>query len=72
MEGLVLGLVNVTERIKTEERLRFLSSQLLTARENERKRIAQELHDSIGQSLTAIKFGLENSLDERARHTAEA
>ena len=71
VEGLVLGLVNVTERIKTEERLRFLSSQLLTAQENERKRIAQELHDSIGQSLTAIKFGLENSLDERARHTAK-
>ena len=35
VEGLVLGLVNVTERIKTEERLRFLSSQLLTAQENE-------------------------------------
>ena len=72
VEGLLLGLVNVTERIKTEERLRFLSSQLLIAQENERKRIAQELHDSIGQSLTAIKFGLENSLDERARCTAKA
>ena len=57
---------------ESEERLRFLSSQLLTAQENERKRIAQELHDSIGQSLTAIKFGLENSLDQRAGCTAEA
>ena len=72
VEGLVLSLVNVTERIKTEERLRFLSSQLLTAQENERKRIAHELHDSIGQSLTAIKFGLENCLDQRDLCTDEA
>jgi signal transduction histidine kinase len=44
----------------------------MTAQENEKKRVAQELHDSIGQSLTAIKFALENSLDERAGRTAEA
>jgi PAS domain S-box-containing protein len=47
---------------KSEEQLRHLSAQLLEVQENERKRIAGELHDSIGQSLTAIKFGLENAL----------
>jgi PAS domain S-box-containing protein len=47
---------------KSQRDLRLLSSQLLTAQEDERKRIARELHDSIGQSLSAIKFGLENTL----------
>lgn len=42
--------------------LRQMSSQLLSAQENERKRIASELHDSVGQLLTATKFGLESSL----------
>jgi signal transduction histidine kinase len=41
---------------ESEKRLRFLSSQLMTTQERERKRIAQELHDSIGQYLTTIKL----------------
>lgn len=54
----------------SEAELRRLSSRLLEVQENERKRIAGELHDSIGQSLTAIKFGLENALDRISRHGA--
>ena len=34
-------------------------SQIIEAQENERKRISRELHDEIGQSLTAIKFSLD-------------
>ncbi len=55
---------------ESEEKLRFLSSQLLTAQEKEGKRIAQELHDGIGQSLTAIKFSVENSLKQTDKSTA--
>ncbi len=47
---------------KSEEQLRFLSSRLLEAQEEERKRIARELHDSIGQTLAAVKFNIENLL----------
>ena len=68
----VLGnLVNVTRRKQMEEalgesekELRLLSIQLLAAQENERKWIAQELHDSIGQSLVAIKFALERKISQ--------
>jgi PAS domain S-box-containing protein len=49
---------------KSENRLRLLSSQLLTVQEAERKRIAREIHDSLGQTLAAIKFGLENKLSQ--------
>jgi PAS domain S-box-containing protein len=41
-----------------------VSAQLLSAQENERKRIARELHDSVGQSLAAMKFKLESTLDQ--------
>jgi PAS domain S-box-containing protein len=50
----------------SESRLRHLSSQLLTVQENERKRVARELHDGIGQMLTAVKFKMESSLHDSA------
>jgi signal transduction histidine kinase len=46
--------------LESEGKLRLMSSQLLTTQEEERRRIARELHDSIGQSLAAIKFKVEN------------
>ena len=49
---------------KSDKELRVLSKQLLSAEEKERKRIARELHDSIGQALSAIKFSVENALLE--------
>jgi len=47
---------------KSDKELRILSSQLLSAEEKERKRIASELHDGIGQALSAVKFSIENAL----------
>jgi signal transduction histidine kinase len=47
---------------ESERQLRVLSSKILEAQESERKIIAQELHDSIGASLTAIRYGLEEKL----------
>jgi PAS domain S-box-containing protein len=49
---------------ESDKELRILSNQLLSAEEKERKRIARELHDGIGQALSAIKFSVEHSLRE--------
>lgn len=57
---------------KSESNLRFLSSELIRAQENERKRISRELHDSLGSSLTAIKFALDNTLIKSGHSAARS
>jgi len=76
----ILGnIVETTQRKQIEQslqesqkELRLLSAQLLAAQENERKWIAQELHDSIGQTLAAAKFSLERRISQMDIHKAPA
>ncbi|RPJ04984.1 MAG: PAS domain S-box protein, partial [Deltaproteobacteria bacterium] len=49
---------------KANEILRDLSAKLLSAHEDERKRIAGEIHDSIGSCLSAIKFRVQTTLQQ--------
>ena len=78
-EALVLGsVVDVTAQKVAEDALRdserelkALSEKLLLAQEEERKRIALELHDGIGQSLSAIKFGVESALQAYGQTTLQ-
>lgn len=44
----------------SEQQLHLLSAKLVEAQENERKRVAKEIHDGIGSNLVAIKYGLES------------
>jgi signal transduction histidine kinase len=46
----------------SEEKLRAQSRKIIKSQEDERKRVAKELHDSIGGNLAAIKFALEQKL----------
>jgi PAS domain S-box-containing protein len=61
---------DVTERkqmqkvlLQSQAELKFLSSKLLSLQEEERARIAQELHDTISQSLAATKLGIETAIN---------
>lgn len=54
--------VRTEQQKRAEARLKQLSSQLLNAQELERERIGRDIHDSIGQSLTAIKLKAEHAL----------
>ncbi len=56
----------VIDELKESQTSRLaLLREVFTTQENERKRIARELHDSIGQSLGATKFKLEELLIDK-------
>ena len=49
---------DITERRRIEDGLRAMSARLLHLQDEERRRIARELHDSAGQLLVALKLNL--------------
>lgn len=51
--------VDVTARRNAEDALRKLSGRLLGIQDQERRRIARELHDSLGQYLAGLKIAIE-------------
>lgn len=55
------------ELAESRARLQALSRQLLAAQEDERIRVAREVHDELGQALTGIKLGLSALRNRPAR-----
>ena len=49
---------DISERKKAQEAARNYSRRLIDAQESERRRISRELHDQVGQILTAVKMNL--------------
>lgn len=69
---------DITERkraekalIESEEKLRVLSSHLLAAQEAERRRIAIEMHDEVGQALIVVKFQIGRILNKLTKRHDE-
>ena len=65
---------DVTPLKRAENAIRWLSGRLLQMRDDERRRLARDLHDSLGQILSAIKMNLSylardsSPLDQRGRN----
>lgn len=49
---------DITDHVRSHQELRRLSQQLMNEQDNQRRRLARELHESAGQSLAALKMTL--------------
>lgn len=65
IEGITFIATDITEKIRSEEKIRVtnqklhaLAAHLQTIREEERTMISREIHDQLGQELTALKMDI--------------
>jgi two-component system, NarL family, sensor histidine kinase UhpB len=75
--GAVLSHIEITDRMlnlmelrTAHKRLQNLSTRILSVQEDERRTIASELHDDVGQSLTALKISLHRLAEGQVRDSA--
>jgi two-component system NarL family sensor kinase len=61
---------DITRRKQAEDQLRSLHRLIVEALETERRRVARDLHDSVNQVLSSVKFRLE-SVEERLQSRDE-
>jgi PAS domain S-box-containing protein len=63
--------LDVTARRNAESAIRRLSARLISLQDQERRRIARELHDGLGQYLVALKLNLERLRSPEADDKAD-
>jgi len=63
---------DITDRKLTEEALLAMSGRLITAQEEERTRIARELHDDLSQRMAVLQIGLEQLKQGLPQNSSEA
>ncbi len=69
----VLAIVrNLADRQRAERRMRALSQRIVTAQEAERRRVARELHDGVGQLLSSALFRARSLIDSLRADDGEA
>jgi PAS domain S-box-containing protein len=69
--GAVIAFIDITQRKLAEEALSSVSRRLIEAHEEERTRIARELHDDINQRLALVRVGLEQVEQSPSKSVAE-
>lgn len=61
-------MIDISERKRNEEALKHLGSRLIAAQEEERKRIARELHDDLNQRMAVLSIELDQ-LSQKTRNS---
>ena len=64
VNAIVVNFRDITDRRVAEEMLRQLPIRIINAQEMERRRVARDLHDSVNQILSSVKFRME-SVEEK-------
>ncbi|KIN60860.1 Sensor protein DegS [Sulfitobacter noctilucae] len=65
-------LINLRERRLADAKLKKLAQRVFDAQEEERGRVARELHDGISQILVGVRYALENARRKLERGDASA
>jgi len=65
-KGVIVTVMDISNRIEAEERIHALTQELIKAQENERQRISRELHDRVAQDLLTLKIAFETLFNGHA------
>ncbi|MFH2012596.1 MAG: PAS domain S-box protein [Pseudomonadota bacterium] len=65
-KGHIVAAIDITERKMAEKRIRSLTRQVMNIQENERERIARELHDHVAQDLSTLNMACKSLFHKQA------
>ncbi len=71
VNAIVVNFRDITDRRVAEEMSRQLPIRIINAQETERRRVARDLHDSVNQILSSVKFRMEN-IEEKVHRKDDA